>query len=175
MREIVFPPRDGLTSAGAAAAAAPGVPAFPGVQRMPAGDAAAGLPGFAAARAPRGEGASRPAMTLARPAIPAPASAAPVAPAPAAVIQRIVPEPAAAAAPAVQASRPGGASPLGITATPVVQRVDGAAPAPAGGGEGHSETELDELARALFGRIHTRLRSEVIHEREAKGLTFDAF
>jgi hypothetical protein len=64
---------------------------------------------------------------------------------------------------------------VGITATPIVQRVDGAAPAPAGGSEGPSETELDELARALFGRIRTHLRSEVIHEREAKGLTFDAF
>jgi hypothetical protein len=62
----------------------------------------------------------------------------------------------------------------GITATPIVQRVDGAAPA-APSEEGRSETELDELARALFGRIRTHLRAEVIHEREAKGLTFDAF
>ncbi len=62
----------------------------------------------------------------------------------------------------------------GITATPVVQRVDGAAP-PAPTEQGRSESELDELARALFGRIRTHLRTEVIHEREAKGLTFDAF
>jgi len=63
-----------------------------------------------------------------------------------------------------------------ISATPVVQRVDGAAPTtPAEGSKGHSETELDELARALFGRLRTRLRNEVIYEREAKGLTFDSF
>ena len=55
--------------------------------------------------------------------------------------------------------------------------MDGAAPAPAaqGGDGGHSDTELDELARALFGRIRTHLRAEVIHEREARGLNFDAF
>ena len=41
--------------------------------------------------------------------------------------------------------------------------------------EGRSETELDQLARDLFGRIRTHLRAEVIHEREARGLTFDAF
>ncbi len=80
--------------------------------------------------------------------------------------------------PTVQASRAETASapgPItGITATPVVQRVDGAAPSPASH-EGHSDSELDELAQALFGRIRTHLRAEVIHEREAKGLTFDAF
>ena len=89
----------------------------------------------------------------------------------------MVSDPAPAAArPSVQTSAaPSGGSPLGgITATPIVQRVDGAAPA-APSEEGHSETELDELARALFGRIRTHLRADVIHEREAKGLTFDAF
>ena len=30
-------------------------------------------------------------------------------------------------------------------------------------------------AKALFGRFRTQLKSEVIHEREAKGLGFDAF
>ena len=40
---------------------------------------------------------------------------------------------------------------------------------------GRSDRELDELAKALFGRIRTQLKSEVIHEREAKGLGFDAF
>ena len=34
-------------------------------------------------------------------------------------------------------------------------------------------SELDELARALFGRFRNRLRNEFIYEREAKGLTFD--
>ena len=67
---------------------------------------------------------------------------------------------------------------ISISATPTVQRADGAAPPADGGqraGQAHSETELDELAKALFGRIRTHLRTEVIHEREAKGLTFDAF
>ena len=47
-----------------------------------------------------------------------------------------------------------------------------AAPQPS---NGRSDRELDELAKALFGRIRTQLQSEVIHEREAKGLPFDAF
>jgi hypothetical protein len=37
-----------------------------------------------------------------------------------------------------------------------------------------SERDLDELAQALFGRIRGRIRSELIHDREAKGLTFDS-
>jgi hypothetical protein len=88
-----------------------------------------------------------------------------------------------APAPTVQATRtsPSASTSAGtagqlptFTATPVVQRVEGAAPeAPAT--EGHTETELDELAKAIFGRIRNHLRTEVIHEREAKGLTFDAF
>ncbi len=36
-----------------------------------------------------------------------------------------------------------------------------------------SERDLDELAQALFGRIRGRIRSELIHDREARGLTFD--
>jgi hypothetical protein len=86
-----------------------------------------------------------------------------------------------AAAPSVQLS-PAVAAPaappvFAPAVTTVVQRVDGAAPSPtaASGDAGHSDTELDELARALFGRIRTHLRTEVIHEREARGLTFDAF
>ena len=53
--------------------------------------------------------------------------------------------------------------------------MDGAAPSPESSRDGHSDSELDELAQALFGRIRTHLRAEVIHEREARGLTFDAF
>jgi hypothetical protein len=85
------------------------------------------------------------------------------------------PAPTVQAAPASGATSAGTASQLPtFTATPVVQRVEGSAPeAPAQ--EGHSETELDELAKAIFGRIRNRLRTEVIHEREAKGLTFDSF
>jgi hypothetical protein len=86
-----------------------------------------------------------------------------------------------AADPSVQltpaADPPAAPSAFAPAITTVVQRVDGAAPSPtaASGDAGHSETELDELARALFGRIRGHLRSEVIHEREARGLTFDAF
>jgi translation initiation factor IF-2 len=187
-REIVFPTRDGLApgadgtsgTAGAATGSrgttpAPGAPAFrvAPVQRSAAG-AEPALPGFAAAPA---SGVSRPpAMTLHHAAAPAPVYVTQAAPAQAPALQRIVADPPAAA-PIVGASRPGGTGGglPGITATPVVQRIDGAAPDPGGAPGGHSDTELDELARALFGRIRTHLRSEVIHEREAKGLSFDAF
>jgi hypothetical protein len=83
-------------------------------------------------------------------------------------------------APAISVPGPAGTT---LTATPVVQRAeDPAAPTPqASGGPAttarapHTDRELDELARALFGRLRTQLRHEVIHEREAKGLSFDAF
>ena len=59
------------------------------------------------------------------------------------------------------------------SAIPIVQRIE----VPAAGGQnqatGRSETELEELAQALFRRIRTRLRSDLLHDREAKGLTFD--
>ena len=42
-----------------------------------------------------------------------------------------------------------------------------------GGGRGHSEKELEELSQMLFSRIRNRLRADLIHDREAKGLTFD--
>ena len=49
-----------------------------------------------------------------------------------------------------------------------------AGPPSSGSGSGsHSERDLDELAQALFGRIRGRLRSDLIYDREAKGLTFD--
>ncbi len=76
-----------------------------------------------------------------------------------------------------EASSPGrtdSESTIGPTMSAVVQRVDGAAPpAPTEAAAGHSEDELDELARALFGRFRNRLRHEYIYEREAKGLAFD--
>jgi hypothetical protein len=59
------------------------------------------------------------------------------------------------------------------TATPVVQRIDGAAPVADKAPDRRSDRDLDELAHALFGRIRRQLRTELIHEREAKGLTFD--
>jgi len=69
-----------------------------------------------------------------------------------------------------------------LTAIPVVQREapadTGQATPGGGGGAGagqRSDRELDELAESLFGRFRTQLRRELIHEREAKGLSFDAF
>jgi hypothetical protein len=93
------------------------------------------------------------------------------------VVARIVADPSTPGAPpVVQTSPAGGGIPVAtFTATPVVQREEAAAPAPAPAANGHSDRELDELAKALFGRIRTQLKSEVIHEREAKGLSFDAF
>jgi hypothetical protein len=66
-----------------------------------------------------------------------------------------------------------GAPVLVPTATPVVQRLDGAAPVADDVPDRRSDRDLDELARALFGRIRGQLRSELIHDREAKGLIFD--
>jgi hypothetical protein len=173
-REIVFPARDASMGVPQWAAASPdAMPGIEGAQRP----AEPGAPTAYSSHVPapssptrRGAhhdgAASRGPLALAR-------QQAPVAP----VVSRTVSDTASAAArPSVQASSaPSGGSPLGgITATPIVQRVDGTAPA-APSAEGHTDAELDELARALFGRIRTHLRSEVIHEREAKGLTFDAF
>ncbi len=80
------------------------------------------------------------------------------------------------APPTVQTSPSGSGIPVAtITATPVQRATEepqGQEPEPDGA---RSDKELDELARDLFGRIRTQLRAEVIHEREAKGLTFDAF
>lgn len=60
-----------------------------------------------------------------------------------------------------------------------VQRAEAESPTPVpppGADESapRSERDLDELAQALFGRIRGRIRSELIHDREAKGLTFDS-
>ncbi len=183
-REIVFPPRDGSPEPGPAGHR--GWPPAPTAQRqatsMPApspfdagsgaviarSGATAAWTGRSGSQAPATT--ATPAMTLARSAgagqgpggagTPSAGSTATPAPAP---------------VPTVQAIPDSGASGLpGLTAVPVVQRVDGAAPA-APAEEGQSDSELDELAQALFGRIRGRLRAEVIHEREARGLTFDAF
>lgn len=86
--------------------------------------------------------------------------------------------------PTVQTSRASGA---GSPAAPTVQRdptTGGTSGAPAGtSGVGsqtgaaarqqHSERDLDELARQLFGRIRTRLRADLLQDREAAGFTFD--
>ncbi|HUG48095.1 MAG TPA: DUF4157 domain-containing protein [Candidatus Limnocylindria bacterium] len=48
-----------------------------------------------------------------------------------------------------------------------------AAPAPSAAGTTRSEQELEELARQLYGRIHLRLRRELMVDRERAGLVFD--
>ncbi len=168
-REIVFPPRD--TPPGDAAAPA-GRPATE-VQRL-AGPVAMD---------PRSGSVAAP-LTLARPG---PAQGATTGPGPSwttpasgsagssngAAAGTVG---GSAGAPVVQATRiETGPGLPAFTATPVVQRVDGSAPGPTADADERSDAELDELAGALFGRIRTHLRSEVIHEREARGLTFDAF
>ena len=75
-----------------------------------------------------------------------------------------------------------GAAPGPTTSAPVAQRSvvfnemetsvstsGGSTPDPV------TNEDLDRLARDLFGRIRNRLRTEVILEREAKGLSFDSF
>ncbi len=183
--EIVFPPRDAAADIHPSSPDA-GPPAAAPVQwssvRPPAISSPASgsnLPPRPASRA----GAPVPVrpLTLARSvaATQAAASSHASGSSGAPVVARIVADPSTpGGAPTVQASAAGGAgvTPVAaITATPIVQRVEGAAPPVESGPQGHSDNELDDLARALFGRIRTHLRAEVIHEREAKGLTFDAF
>ena len=182
MREIVFPTRGSSSPAAGPAA----------VQRLGAPDLGTGVPGFAAlpgfatpagVRGQEGRQDGEHAVGLPRHA-PGPAfrsgSGSPSMP----VVSRSAPSAAGrsvVAVPPVQRSPAPAAAPASAVAAPaittVVQRVDGAAapPTAAATGEGHSDTELDELARALFGRFRTQLRADVIHEREARGLTFDAF
>ena len=121
------------------------------------------------------------ALGLARPASQDPVPAAAASPTATTVSRSIVGAPAATLLPvqAVIATEPGAAATSGpgmlpgLAATAVVQRVDGAAPPPPSPRPGHTDDELDELARALFGRFRNRLRTEYIHEREARGRTFD--
>ncbi len=188
-RAIIFPSRDassggwpaGDTSAGPGGLADRSWPS--GVQRQPEAGSIPGswsrapTPSAVAGHPTAGPGAQqhRP-LGLNRSRAAAAAAATPT-PAEAPVAARIVAGPASPATqPVVQTSpASAGGSPVGgFMATPVVQRVDGAAPA-APSEEGRSESELDELARSLFGRFRTHLRAEVIHEREARGLSFDAF
>jgi hypothetical protein len=77
--------------------------------------------------------------------------------------------------PAMATSGPAPAPQMPGGGQAVVQREEGSAPAAPvqAGAAAPSERDLDELAQALFGRIRGRLRSDLIHDREAKGLTFD--
>ena len=94
--------------------------------------------------------------------------------------------PGVTAGPVVQASRAAGSpgAPGAQITFPTVQRegtpgtqgqTGGTSGGTAGtsGGRAHSERELEELAQALFSRIRNRLRADILHDREAKGLTFD--
>lgn len=165
MREIVFPPPGVAFPAMAPVA----TDAFGGATVLQRSAAASGRPVPAG---PAARGASAP-LSLARPPAAAHGASAPAA----GHAGDTAPGPGAAAAPVVQATRAGASGVPDITVRPVVQRIDGSAPPPPAGGQGGatSDKELDELAQALFGRIRTRLRSEVIQEREARGLGFDAF
>jgi hypothetical protein len=62
-------------------------------------------------------------------------------------------------------------------AFPAVQRQEaGGAPAspPAGGAAGgHSEKELDDLARQLYDRVRLHFRSELLIDRERAGMLVD--
>ncbi len=57
----------------------------------------------------------------------------------------------------------------------MVQREEAPAPTAEPEPATHSDSELDELAKALFSRIRGQIKSDLIHDREARGLTFDAF
>jgi hypothetical protein len=173
MREITFPspgsPAAAMTAMAAGPAAGQGSPVV----------ARSVLPPVTAGRG----GTWQPARSAVEPALglvhvggPAAGTSAP-SPTPGAPVQRATESSAGSPAPAVQTTRPGPSSVPDISVTPVIQRIDGSAPAAQAEGQGgaRSDKELDELAQALFGRFRTRLRTEVIHEREARGLGFDAF
>ena len=168
MREIVFP-APGTGSIPVAAVSGLGDTGLPPLQRSPdrrpAGRPAGGQPG---SRSPR-------------PAAAAQAGAATSDAAPFPTVARVVSSEASGqgsgSAAVVQATRPGPSPIPDISVRPVIQRLedDGVPAGGSGRDGGRSEGELDELAQALFGRFRTRIRAEVIHEREALGLGFDAF
>jgi len=155
----------GQAGRGGSASGGAGVSGLAAVQRS-AGPGTPTLRQSSSHGASRGASSGAASLSLAHPHAAAPS------------VNRIVASPASAPvpAPAVQTSTARASAGLpAFSATPVVQRVDGAAPAAPDGGGAHSDSELDQLAKALFPRIKNHLRAEVIHEREAKGLTFDAF
>lgn len=172
MREIVFP------APGTPAAMAPGTGAAssgsPVIQRSAVSPVLPTRHGTG----PAPRAAVEPALNLARPGVPATGHAATGSGSAGAPLQpRVDPPSAGIPAPVVQTTRPGPSTVPDISVTPVIQRIDGSAPTTQAGpgGGARSDRELDELAQALFGRLRTRLRTEVIHEREARGLGFDAF
>ncbi len=173
MREIVFP-APGTPAAAMTSASEQAFPGSPVIQRSAVTPT---LPARQGLR-PLARSDAEPIFNLARLGTP-PVSIAPAASSsPGAPLQRFVdPSSAGSPAPVVQTTRPGRSAVPDISVTPVIQRIDGSAPPTQSGpgGGARSDKELDELAQALFGRLRTRLRTEVIHEREARGLGFDAF
>jgi hypothetical protein len=157
--EIIFPPL------GADPAAAP--------WERTATPPAASLQRLAVGVGPHQASAPSPSLALARPVAAVGASAAAVS---SSAWSTAASAPASQPAPVAQRAASGSTALPAITATPVVQRVDGAAPpAPTPSGEHHSDAELDELAKSLFGRIRQHLRSEILSDREARGTPFDPF
>jgi hypothetical protein len=113
-----------------------------------------------------------PTMALARPAATGSSAAGSSVDLP--VVSRALVPAAPEVTPSTSAPSAPSAPVLAPTATPVIQRIDtSASPTPDDTSGARSDDELDELARALFGRFRNRLRNEYIFEREAKGLTFD--
>jgi hypothetical protein len=62
---------------------------------------------------------------------------------------------------------------LAPTITAHVQRIDGSPSPTAEPEDGRSESDLEELARALFPKFQRQLRMEYVYEREARGVPFD--
>jgi hypothetical protein len=98
------------------------------------------------------------------------------------VLQREIPLETATATPALQ-RQPDSAAPAleaiapPAEAFPAVQRQEagGAQASPAAGGAagGHSEKELDDLARQLYDRVRLHIRSELLVDRERAGMLVD--
>jgi hypothetical protein len=94
------------------------------------------------------------------------------APAPIAMPPVAVSRMAEGVAPAPQPGPPG----LIAAEVPVdipVQRAAESTGAASGGAGGHSEKELDDLARHLYDRLRSRLRQELLVDRERAGLITD--
>jgi hypothetical protein len=98
------------------------------------------------------------------------------------VLQREVPVETATPMPVLQRQPDLAATPLEGTAQlaeafPAVQRQEAggapASPPAAGAGGGHSELELDDLARQLYDRFRIRFRSELLIDRERAGMLVD--
>jgi hypothetical protein len=124
-------------------------------------------PAAGAAPDPAGQPVARPAVSHASPLVPGlPQSIvrAPMDP----VTVQTSPAAGATAPTRVAGPAPGGPTVQRADAQPDLAQRPGTGSSPA-----HSDTDLEELAQALYGRIRGRLRGELIHDREARGLSFD--